>query len=86
MENEQIRATLNSGSGRALRKYLIRKMYELRDIQSVKDISNATEQAIELKAQKKAYNKLDEIFREIMDMGEEPREKDQADSFEVGID
>ena len=83
MENEQIRAILNSGSGRALRKYLIRKMYELRDIKSVKDIEDPANQAIELKAQTKAYEKLEEIFTEIMDMNEEVKGKDERDSYTV---
>ena len=81
MDIEQIRKTLNSLSGKALKKHLLMRLYELKDIENLKDLGTPTHQALEIKAQKKAYLKLKEIFEELMTFDEEVREKDPADSY-----
>lgn len=86
MELSQIKRTLNSGGGRALKKYLLIKLYELKDIDNLKEINTPTHFVIEIKAQRKAYRKLKEIFEEIMDMGEEIKKKDPADRYDVLVE
>lgn len=81
--NEAIRKVLNSGSGKALREYLIFKANQLRDIDNLKEKNDPSEQAIELKASKRAYTKLIEILAEMMDLTTEERERDPRDSFHV---
>jgi len=53
-----------------LRAYLEGKLKELKDIDSIKDMSTPTAQAIELKAQRKAYQRLQEILMDIIVLGE----------------
>ena len=77
MELSQIKATLLSDSGRALREYLTLKLNEL------KDIDNVDGTVIDLKSQKKAYKKLREILTEIGEFSEEIKTKDKRDSFQV---
>ncbi len=83
MDLEQIKKALNSGSGRALKRYLLTRLYELRDIENVKDVDNPEHQALETKAQKRAYLKLKEIYDEILTFEEQSREKDPRDSYDV---
>ena len=78
-----IKRTLNGGGGRALKKYLLIKLYELKDIENLKDIDTPANFAVEVKAQRKAYLKLKEIFQELMDMSEERKEKDPRDDYNI---
>lgn len=83
MDLDQISKTLNSDSGRALREYLIAKLEELRSIERIAEKDTPTHQAIEIRAQLRAYQKLKEILKDLIDLSEEPKEKDPADSYEV---
>ena len=83
MNLEQIKKTLNSNSGRELKKYLLLKLNELKDIGNLKDLDTPTHLQIEVKSQKKAYKKVKEIFDELMDIGQEPKPKSPADSYIV---
>ena len=83
MNLEQVRSTLNSSSGKELKKYLLLKLNELKDIGNLKDLDTPTHLQIEVKSQKKAYKKLKEIFDELMDIGQEPKPKSPADSYIV---
>ena len=86
MDTESIRKVLDSGMGIALKEYLIGKLNELRSIDSIKDKDIATQQALEVKAQKRAYGKLKEILQEIMTLSEVVEPKDPRDSFAVGLE
>ena len=79
----QIKQVLDSGSGLHLKEYLTLKLNELKNIENVKDIDMIDGQAIEVKAQKRAYLKLKEIFSEIMVLDQEPQEKKPEDSYAV---
>lgn len=81
--NEAIRSVLKSGSGKALREFLETKRNELLDITNIKEIDDPLEQAIEVKASIRAFKKMDEVLREIMDLSEEIKEKDPRDSLLV---
>ena len=86
MDVKAIKAVLDSGSGLALREYLLMRLNELKSIDNVKEKDTPSHQAIEVKAQKRSYNKLREILEEVMNLSEEERKKDPKDSFEVGVD
>jgi hypothetical protein len=79
----QIKATLDSDSGKALKDYLLLKLAELRDISNIKPIAAPTAFSVEAKAQEKAYQKLKEILGDVMTFGAEVKEKDPRDSYEV---
>ena len=66
MNQEELRNIVNSDVFIPLRDFIYNKCLELRDIENVKDCSVATSQALELKSQKKAYEKLEEILKQIM--------------------
>ena len=77
MNLESIKSTLNSEVGRSLKEYLRGKLEEL------KSIDNVDGTVVDLKAQKKAYNKLRDILAEIMSFSEEPKVKDKRDSYNI---
>lgn len=79
----ELRKVLDSGAGQQLREYLLKRLMELRNIENVSDKDSPTHQAIEIKAQRKAFNKLKEIYREIMTLSEELKPKDPRDSYSV---
>jgi len=78
---EEIKRYLRSEAGRELREWLLVKLYETRDITNVKEYETTATQALELKAQKRTYNKLKTIFSEILDLSEEEKSKDPRDSY-----
>jgi len=82
MNNEAIKKTLDSGSGKALKEYLAQKMLELLDITLIKECEDPVAQAIEIKSSKRAYEKLREVFSEVMSFPDD-RPKDPRDSFHV---
>ncbi len=83
MNLQEIKRTLNTSSGEALREYLLNKLYELRSIENIKNIDGAESQALEVKAQKKAYKKLLEIYVDILTFSEDDKEKDARDSYKM---
>jgi len=80
---ENIRKVLDSGSGQSLKNYLVFKLNELKSIDAIKEKDVATHQAIELKAQKRAYTKLKEILQEVMSFSEVIKPKDPRDSYSI---
>ena len=79
----QIKQTLDSSSGRALKEYLYDRLLELRDIDNIREFATASVQSQEIKAQMRAYNKLKEILDKIMTIDSTTGEKDPRDSFIV---
>ena len=61
-----LKTILDSPSGKELKDLLLKKYFELSDIFSVKEYKSASDQAIELKAQKRAVKKLGEILSQII--------------------
>jgi len=78
-----IKKVLDSSAGKALKDLLLRHLVELGDINAVKEKDTPTHQAIELKAQKRAYTKLKEIYSEIMTLGGDTEQRDPRDSYYV---
>lgn len=83
MDLEQIKKTLNSGSGKALKTYLLSKLNELKSIDSINEKDTAISQSLEVKAQKRAYSKLKEILSDLTTFSEEVSERDPRDSFAI---
>ena len=83
MDLTQIKKILDSGAGKSMKAYLTSKLNELRSIDSVEEKDNEKEQALEIKSQKRAYNKLKEILKEIMTFSEEVKVRDPRDSFAI---
>lgn len=83
---EDIKRFLDSGTGLAMKEYLQARLDELKDIDNIKEINVATQQAIEVKAQKRAYDKLQDILKEIMTLSQPVKSKDPRDSYEVGVE
>ena len=78
---EQIKRVIKTDAFSELRKFLIYSILELSDIDEVKNLSNPIDQAVELKAQKKAYQKLVEMFSKIMSWSEGKVKKDRLESI-----
>ena len=74
---------LDSDAGQALKKYLLIKLEELRSIDNIALKDTPTHQTIELKAQKKAHDKLKEILSDIMTIENVISKRDPRDSYVV---
>ena len=86
MEHQQIKAVLDSGGGKALKRYIEGEIEKLKSIGSIKDIADPANYAIEVKAQQKAYLKLKEIFEGIMTFDQEVGGKDPRDSYTTTVE
>lgn len=79
-----IKEILNSEVGKELKGFLLVKYNELKNISNVRDCKSASAQAIELKAQKKAVEKLRDILETIMTAEEvEKFDKEQDQYFNL---
>lgn len=79
---EAVKAFLNSGAGVELKAYLLGRLEELKDIENLAEKNTTAEQAIEVKAQRRAYLKLKAIYSEIMTLSEEKKVKDDRDRYD----
>ena len=77
MNLESIKTILDGDIGKPLKNYLLDCLRDLKNIDNVKEYSKAQDQAVELKAQLKAYNKLSRILEEIMSIEEDKDEKQE---------
>ena len=82
-EYSEIKKILDSSAGAPLKDFLLGKLEELRDIENISEKDTAAHQALELKAQKRAFLKLKEILNVIMTFSEEIEAKDPRDSFQI---
>jgi hypothetical protein len=80
---EDIKRVLDSDAGSSLKAYLTGKLNELNSLTAIKEKDVAAHQALEVKAQKRAYEKLKEILSFIMSLEGEKKEKDPRDSFHI---
>lgn len=78
-----IKKVLDSSAGKALKDFLLTHLMALCDINAVKEKDTPTHQAVELKAQKRAYAKLKEIYDEIMTLSGDVEQRDPRDSYHV---
>lgn len=88
MDIKELKQLVNSDAYISLRNFIFTKCQELKDISNLKEHSVASAQALELKAQKKAYQKLSEILGQIMDWElvakrESPDNKSKINDFGI---
>lgn len=67
MNFDAIQKILATPEGQQFRKFLLTELSKLRDISKLKDIDDPTALAIEVKAQKKAYEVLNAIVIPMLD-------------------
>jgi len=80
---DDIRKILDSSAGASLKDFLIVKLNELKDINNISEKDTPTHQALETKAQKRAYSKLKEIMEVIITFSIEEKPNDPRDSFQI---
>ncbi len=76
----ELKKTLDSEAGQELKNFLMDEIIKLRDISNLRDYETPTAQTIELKAQKKALEKLKSILNKVVslqDINNTSIEKDQ---------
>lgn len=78
MDYSEIKKTLDSGSGKQIKGFLIQKTLELRDIENLKEAD-----MIEVKAQLGAYNKLKEIMEQILTWEGQTIKKSDKDGYSL---
>lgn len=83
MNHQDLKRILDSDSGKALKDYLVYKLNELRMIDNVKILDTPTHQALELKAQRKAYDKLKEILEEVITIEDADVSKQEANPYGI---
>jgi len=81
MNNEQIKKTLDSEVGKALKDFIISEIHKANSVNNLKDLDNAEEIAIEVKANKKAVKVLVNIFGQILTLSGEQSKKDERDNY-----
>ena len=81
MNNEQIKKTLDSEAGKALKDFIISEIHKANSVNNLKDLDNAEELAIEVKANKKAVKVLVNIFGQILTWSGEQSKKDERDNY-----
>jgi len=81
MNNEQIKKTLDSEAGKALKDFIISEIHKANSVNNLKDLDNAEEIAIEVKANKKAVKVLVNIFGQILTWSGEQSKKDERDNY-----
>jgi len=79
----EIKKYLDSEIGKATREFLEMKTNELRNIDNINEKDTTAKQALEVKAQKRAYKILKEILEEIMTFTQEIKPKDPRDRFDA---
>jgi len=82
---ERIKNFLESSAGKELKQILINAVFELENIQNLKDLDDAENLALEVKASKKAAEKLRQILSQFMIYEMKGREKGNRDKFYVGV-
>lgn len=68
MNLKELKKSLESDAGRAVKQFLASHYARLSHLDSVREYDGAEEQATEIKAQKKAVQLLKEILGQIMDI------------------
>jgi len=82
MQNDRIKNFLESSDGRELKRILIENILELENIQNIKELNNAEELALEIKAQQKAAKQLRKILSQFSNF-EQSRGKEEKDKYYI---
>lgn len=82
MDLERLKSTLDNSTYDELRGFLLGELNSLRDIDNIREYSKAQDQALEVRAQKKAYEKLRNILSQIMTIHDsEPVEENTGEDY-----
>lgn len=81
MNLREIKQTLDSEVGQAIKDFLISELMDLRQIDNIKEYSTPTAQTIEIKSQKKAFNKVKNILERLMSIQDADLEKAEKDQY-----
>jgi len=81
-EIEEIKNFLESGTGKQLKRILFENILELENIQNIKELSNAEDLALEIKAQQKAAKQLRKILSQFSNF-EQGRGKEEKDKYYI---
>jgi len=82
MQNDRMKNFLESPDGRELKRVLIENILELENIQNIKELNNAEELALEIKAQQKAAKQLRKILSQFSNF-EQGRGKEEKDKYYI---
>ena len=80
--DDKIKNFLESSSGRELKRILFENILELENIQNIKELSNAEDLALEIKAQQKAAKQLRKILSQFSNF-EQGRGKEEKDKYYI---
>ena len=80
--DDKIKNFLESSSGRELKRILFENILELENIQNIKELSNAEDLALEIKAQQKAAKQLRKILSQFSNF-EQSRGKEEKDKYYI---
>ena len=80
--DDEIKNFLESSSGRELKRILFENILELENIQNIKELSNAEDLALEIKAQQKAAKQLRKILSQFSNF-EQSRGKEEKDKYYI---
>jgi len=78
-----LKELLDSERGKALKDYLLRSLFELKNIENLDLKGSLEDKVVELEAQKKAYLKIKEILGEVITIVDLPEKKDDQDGFAI---
>jgi len=82
MQNDRIKNFLESPDGKELKRILIENILELENIQNIKELSNAEDLALEIKAQQKAAKQLRKILSQFSNF-EQGRGKEEKEKYYI---
>ena len=85
MNPKAIKEILSTPAGKEFAKYLAEKAISLDTLEGI-DLNNPTEATIEMKARKRALNKLKKILSGLILGTESNKIKDKRDSFAVDVE
>ena len=82
MQNDGIKNFLESSNGRELKRILVESILELENIQNIKELSNAEDLALEIKAQQKAAKQLRKILSQFSNF-KQGRGREEKDKYYI---
>ena len=85
MEKTAIQKALDSNVGQVLKEYLLERFNDFKNIENVEKKETLRLQSVQDEAHRLTCKWLRETLIELMDMGEEPKEKDPRDDFGVDV-
>lgn len=85
MKTEDIKKVLDSEVGKPLKDFLLSELNSMKFINNIEEVRTPTHQVIEFKAQKKAFNRLVDVFDKIMTISDSGKKYtiDDKDRFDA---